>query len=145
MPANPPITDSSIASTRNCSMIWMRRAPIAMRIPISRVRSVTDTSMMFMIPMPPTSSEIDATDNSSIVITCVALSDAAAISLEIAHGEIVVLLRPGYDAARAGCRVICAIALSTCVRAARLDEHRIHDAGDFRRAAEWAGRFVLEL
>ena len=33
------------------------RAPIAMRMPISRVRSVTDTSMMFMIPMPPTRSE----------------------------------------------------------------------------------------
>ena len=34
-------------------------APIAMRMPISRVRSVTETSMMFMIPMPPTRSEID--------------------------------------------------------------------------------------
>ena len=31
-------------------------APTAMRIPISRVRSVTLTNMMFMIPMPPTSS-----------------------------------------------------------------------------------------
>ena len=30
-------------------------APSAFRIPISRVRSVTDTSMMFMMPMPPTS------------------------------------------------------------------------------------------
>ena len=27
---------------------------MALRIPISRVRSVTDTSMMFMTPMPPT-------------------------------------------------------------------------------------------
>ena len=35
-------------------------APIAMRMPISRVRSVTETSMMFMIPIPPTRSEIDA-------------------------------------------------------------------------------------
>ena len=26
-------------------------------MPISRVRSVTDTSMMFMMPMPPTSSD----------------------------------------------------------------------------------------
>ena len=31
-------------------------APIANRIPISRVRSVTDTSMMFMMPIPPTNS-----------------------------------------------------------------------------------------
>ena len=37
-----------------------RRAPTAIRRPISRVRSVTDTSMMFMIPMPPTSSETEA-------------------------------------------------------------------------------------
>ena len=29
-------------------------APIASRMPISRVRSVTETSMMFMMPMPPT-------------------------------------------------------------------------------------------
>ena len=31
-----------------------------MRTPISRVRSVTETSMMFMTPMPPTSSAIAA-------------------------------------------------------------------------------------
>ena len=35
-------------------------APMALRIPISRVRSRTDTSMMFMIPIPPTTSEIEA-------------------------------------------------------------------------------------
>ena len=33
-------------------------APSALRMPISRVRSVTDTSMMFIMPMPPTSSEM---------------------------------------------------------------------------------------
>src|SRR5712691_5875838 len=48
----PPITESVTASIRNWSMMWRRRAPTAMRRPISRVRSVTDTSMMFMIPMP---------------------------------------------------------------------------------------------
>ncbi len=37
-----------------------RRAPIALRIPISRVRSVTVTSMMFMIPIPPTTREMPA-------------------------------------------------------------------------------------
>ena len=35
-------------------------APSAFRIPISRVRSVTDTSMMFMMPMPPTIREMAA-------------------------------------------------------------------------------------
>ena len=42
-----------------------RRAPSDSRRPISRVRSVTDTSMMFMMPMPPTSSETAATLASS--------------------------------------------------------------------------------
>ena len=45
----------------------VRCAPIALRMPISRVRSVTVTSMMFMTPMPPTSSEIAATAPSSSV------------------------------------------------------------------------------
>ena len=35
-------------------------APRARRMPISRVRSVTVASMMFMMPMPPTNSEIEA-------------------------------------------------------------------------------------
>ena len=35
-------------------------APSALRRPISRIRSVTDTSMMFMTPIPPTSSEMPA-------------------------------------------------------------------------------------
>ena len=35
-------------------------APSALRSPISRTRSVTETSMMFMTPMPPTSNEIAA-------------------------------------------------------------------------------------
>ena len=48
-----------------------RRAPIALRMPISRVRSVTETSMMFITPIPPTSSEIAATAPSSVVKTSV--------------------------------------------------------------------------
>ena len=38
------------------------RAPRALRSPISRMRSVTFVSIMFMMPMPPTTSEMDATD-----------------------------------------------------------------------------------
>ena len=41
-------------------MMDFRLPPIALRMPISRVRSVTVTSMMFMMPMPPTSSEMPA-------------------------------------------------------------------------------------
>ena len=54
MPISPPISDSVTASTRNWPRMSRVRAPTAMRRPISRVRSVTDTSMMFMMPMPPT-------------------------------------------------------------------------------------------
>ena len=56
MPTRPPSDDSATASIRNWTRMSWRRAPTALRRPISRVRSVTDTSMMFMMPMPPTSS-----------------------------------------------------------------------------------------
>ena len=59
-PARPPIKQTITASVRNWNITSKLRAPIAMRMPISRVRSVTDTSMMFITPMPPTRSEITA-------------------------------------------------------------------------------------
>jgi hypothetical protein len=55
-PRTPPIAVTTIASDRNCERMSRCRAPVAIRTPISRVRSVTETSMMFMTPMPPTSS-----------------------------------------------------------------------------------------
>ncbi len=55
------MSDISTASIKNCRRIADLGAPIALRMPISRVRSVTVTSMMFMTPIPPTSSEIPAT------------------------------------------------------------------------------------
>ena len=45
-------------------------------MPISRVRSVTLTSMMFITPMPPTSSEMAATSPSRVVNTLVVELDA---------------------------------------------------------------------
>ena len=54
----PPPRESRIASVRNWSWMLRLRAPRARRMPISRVRSTTDTSMMFVITMPPTTSEI---------------------------------------------------------------------------------------
>ena len=53
-PTKPPIVDTITASQRNCSRMVVLRAPSARRTPISRVRSFTETSRMFMIPMPPT-------------------------------------------------------------------------------------------
>ena len=56
VPSSPPTADTADASMRNCITMVRLRAPSARRMPISRVRSRTDTSMMFMMPMPPTSS-----------------------------------------------------------------------------------------
>ena len=68
------------ASIRNWSSTSRSRAPMASRMPISRVRSVTDTSMMFMMPMPPTSRLTAATAASSVVMICVVDATLAAIS-----------------------------------------------------------------
>src|SRR5438105_1382571 len=57
-PMSPPMLVRMMASTMNCARMRRRRAPSARRTPISLVRSVTDTSMMFMTPMPPISSAI---------------------------------------------------------------------------------------
>ena len=70
-PIMPPVTLSSIASMRNWFSMSTPRAPTLMRRPISLVRSVTLTYMMFMIPIPPTMSEMPATQPSSIVIMSV--------------------------------------------------------------------------
>ena len=47
-------------SIKNCRRMSLWRAPSDLRRPISRVRSVTETSMMFMMTMPPTTSEMEA-------------------------------------------------------------------------------------
>src|SRR5512147_1184706 len=82
-PTTPPrplmITDSMMNWKRMCRL----RAPSALRMPISRVRSVTVTSMMFMMPMPPTSSEMLAMPASSSVNV-----------LLVAEAEIVFLAGP---------------------------------------------------
>src|SRR5262249_27331261 len=60
-PSAVPMTPPNIESTTDSVRIWdvmsLRRAPSALRKPISRVRSVTTISMMFMMTMPPTTSE----------------------------------------------------------------------------------------
>jgi hypothetical protein len=88
MPAKPPLTLRNTASARNCSRTCSRRAPIAIRSPISRVRSVTETSRMFMIPMPPTSSKIDATAASKSVMMRLLLSAVSTNWLRILGGFV---------------------------------------------------------
>jgi hypothetical protein len=54
MPSIAPRVLSVALSTRNWRRMSLRRAPSDFRTPISRVRSATATSMMFMITSPPT-------------------------------------------------------------------------------------------
>ena len=59
------------------------RAPIALRTPISRVRSVTLTSMIFMMPMPAASSAIALTTNAPMRIVAATCANAdTSVSLE---------------------------------------------------------------
>ena len=74
-----------MVSSRNWRTMSHCRAPTARRTPISRVRSSTEASMMFMMPMPPTSSEIDASATITISKTrcvrcCCARSSAGTTS-----------------------------------------------------------------
>src|SRR5437764_29289 len=93
MPSRPPRPDRTIDSIRNWSRMSLRRAPIALRIPISRVRSVTVTSMMFMIPMPPTTSEMAAIEPSRMVRvwviwpTVLRMSCWLCVGVDIGRGE----------------------------------------------------------
>ena len=68
-PIRPPVMLIRIDSIRNCDRISIPLAPTDIRSPISRVRSVTLTYMMFMIP--PTTREIPAMHASRVVIKSV--------------------------------------------------------------------------
>ena len=90
-PISPPSIDSATASTRNCVSTSRATAPIASRMPISRVRSVTLTSMMFMMPMPPTTRLIAATAVTIWVSKVVVRRQRVADLLGVEDVEIVVL------------------------------------------------------
>ena len=75
--------DDELADDVGC---W--RAPIARRRPISGVRSSTLASMMFMMPMPPTSSEIDA--SATITMSKIRLVRCCSASSSRRHDERVV-------------------------------------------------------
>ena len=68
----PPNVESVTDSVRICQMMSRRRAPSALRRPISRVRSLTTISMMFMITMPPTTSDMATTPTSIAKMPAVA-------------------------------------------------------------------------
>ena len=79
-PASPPIKDNITASIKNWIMISWRLAPMALRKPISLVLSVTDTNIIFIIPMPPTNNEIAAIEPQSMDIVLVVASKVALMS-----------------------------------------------------------------
>ncbi len=58
MPMAPPRRQIEEDSNKNWRRMLRRVAPIAFRTPISRVRSVTETNMMFITPTAPTKSEM---------------------------------------------------------------------------------------
>src|ERR1051325_9661885 len=57
MPNVAPTVAIAVDSAKNCRRTSARRAPSDFRRPISRVRSATAMSMMFMITMPPITSD----------------------------------------------------------------------------------------
>ena len=105
MPMTPPSAASTTASIRNCSSTSRSSAPIASRMPISRVRSVTLTSMMFMMPMPPTSRLTAATAPSSVVMIRGRARQRVGDLLGVEHGEVVVVGRRAACVARAAAAV----------------------------------------
>ena len=60
IPTKLPIKEIKTDSAKNCIIIQEFGAPKALRVPISRVRSVTETSIIFIIPILPTIREIEA-------------------------------------------------------------------------------------
>ena len=75
-----------------------------MRMPISRVRSVTDTSIMFMMPMPPTSRDTDAIAPSITDITFVVAAAASRRRRNILSQGVIEagLIFPTRDCMRTG-------------------------------------------
>ena len=103
MPIRPPSADSTTASIRNCSSTSRSSAPMARRRPISRVRSVTLTSMMFITPMPPTSRLTAATAPSSMVITRVVPAMVSASCLVSSTLKLSSSLMASLRASRSSC------------------------------------------
>ena len=84
---------SVAASTRNWRRMSLRRAPSDFRMPISRVRSATATSMMFMITMPPTTRPIAGSAVPAMVMMLLIFSKNASADCRRLHHEVVRLRR----------------------------------------------------
>ena len=70
-----------------------RLAPMALRTPISRVRSATETNMMFMMPMPPTNSDRLVTNRPTTAMVRGLLMEHVDDLVLLVDGKIVRLVR----------------------------------------------------
>jgi len=94
-----------------------------MRMPISRVRSVTLTSMMFMMPMPPTSNEIPATEPSNSVMIVEMEPTVSAISFWLR------MLKSFSRPTGRLCRCRSRLVICSCAVAMRLAAESFHRRG----------------
>jgi hypothetical protein len=85
-------------------MMSLRFAPMALRTPISRVRSVTDTSMIFITPMPPTIRPTDEIATIAIAETARNRTEVIENTFRRLHPEIIVLPQTALAGVRAACR-----------------------------------------
>ena len=105
-PRSPPVRANTLASVRNCLLMSRRRAPIAIRKPISRVLSFTDTNITFMMLMPPTSRDTEAMEIKRMPRACSvparAVSTSAGFSMTKSSGallrEVVTLSQQSFKA-----------------------------------------------
>ena len=97
-PIIPPMLVSTAASVKNCARILFFLAPSAFFSPISLVLSVTDTSIMFITPIPPTSSEMLAIHISILLVdelrSCNDFACSNRLSLLYSTEALVSLLPP---------------------------------------------------
>ena len=80
IPAIPPNSLKNTASVKNWVRISRRVAPMALRMPISLIRSETETNIIFMIPMPATISAITLTEKANNLMPSVNGANSSNIS-----------------------------------------------------------------
>src|SRR4051794_535451 len=110
----------------------LRRAPTASLRPISRVRSVTETSMMFMMLMPPTTSDTEAIAASSQAIVVVEARCAAIAAAGLLTWKSLRHRRPSGGVGAAAPR-------SGLAPSARLVRHRLDEDVGHGLAVDLAG------
>ena len=93
VPISPPTIDSVVDSVSTCQTMSRRLAPSALRRPISRVRSETTISMMFMMTMPPTTSDSETTPIRIAKMPCENVLPEVHQRVRRVHAEVVVVAR----------------------------------------------------